>query len=417
MDHYQKVISQGNLVKGQLEGKTAIITGAGGGIGFETARALVWLGARVVIAEINKEKGKAAAKELNKEFGQGSALFIFTDVGQASSVNRLVKKTVKAFGEIDILINNATLAPIGAVHQVGVRSWDESYGVNLRGPVILITKILPSMLRRNSGSIVLVPSSGAAPYMGAYEVFKTSQVELANTLAAELEETGVITYSIGPGIVKTETAQKAIEQIAPLYGKSVEAFYQMSEKLLLTAEEAGAGFAASVALAEQYRGLEIGSIQALMDAGIDLSKKEDKNELLLSDPVLNEIKPLFAEIKQVFIQQLDDWQQRPIFERQWLNRDFKKQMDATPESYRKVLTEFETAIDAGAISQDTLKKLPLEKIASYYRHQIELLKGYEKDKIKVLDNTAVINGWIKSIETLVEAIRQATKDNVFDDKF
>lgn len=77
------------------------------------------------------------------------------------------------------------------------------------------------------------------PHLGAYEVFKTAQVELCNTLSAE-----VVAYSIGPGIVKTETAQKSIEQIAPLYGKTADEFYKMCENMLLTAEEAGAGFAA-----------------------------------------------------------------------------------------------------------------------------------------------------------------------------
>jgi NAD(P)-dependent dehydrogenase (short-subunit alcohol dehydrogenase family) len=68
----------------------------------------------------------------------------------------------------------------------------------------LLEKLLPGMLKRKSGTVVFVPSSGAAPYMGAYEVFKTAQVELCNTLAGELEGTGVITFSIGPGIVKTD---------------------------------------------------------------------------------------------------------------------------------------------------------------------------------------------------------------------
>jgi NADP-dependent 3-hydroxy acid dehydrogenase YdfG len=129
------------------------------------------------------KKGKRVEEELNREFGGGSAVFIHTDVGNDKSVKKLVKKVFDTFGQIDILFNNATIAPIGSVHEVGICNWDLSYRVNLRGPVILISHILPFMLKRNSGIIVMVPSSGAAPYMGAYEVFKTSQVELANTLA------------------------------------------------------------------------------------------------------------------------------------------------------------------------------------------------------------------------------------------
>lgn len=383
MDSNGLVIAKGKLEKGQLKGKVALITGAGGGIGYEAARALVWLGVKVIIAEIDKVKGKRAEKELNREFGGESVVFIYTDIGNERSVKRLVKKVYKTFGTIDILFNNATIAPMGSVHDVGIGNWDLSYKVNLRGPVLLISQILPYMLKRNSGIIVLVPSYGAAPYMGAYEVFKTSQVELANTLAAELEQTGVIAYSIGPGIVKTDTAQKAIEEIAPLYGKSVEEFYKMSESVLITAEEAGAGFAASVALAEQYRGLEIGSIQALMDAEISLDEKKKIDGMMLSENEINQIEPLFIEVKKTFVEQIDGWSERSIFERQWLMRDFKKTMGASPEYFFDILKEFEGALGSSKISTVTLEKLPLEKMASYYRHQIELLKGYEKDKNKV----------------------------------
>lgn len=274
----------------------------------------------------------------------------------------------------------------------------------------MISQILPSMLKRNSGIIVLVPSSGAAPYMGAYEVFKTSQVELANTLAAELEQTEVIAYSIGPGIVKTDTAQIAIEKIAPLYGKSVEEFYRMSENVLLTAEEAGAGFAASVALARQYRGLEIGSIQALMDAGISVAEKKKTDGLMLSEDEKNKIVPLYIDFKKTFVDQVDGWRERPIFERQWLMRDFKKLMGASPEYFLDILQEFEGVSRSNNIYQVVLEKLPLEKIASYYRHQIELLNNYEKDKNKVREYTDIMNGWIEPIEGLKGLIKKIMSD-------
>lgn len=240
------IISKGSLQKGQLKGKVALITGAGGGIGFEAARSLIWLGVKVVIGDIDKNKGKLAEKKLRSEFGANCCLFIHTDIGYERKVKKLSQKIHKKFGKLDILINNATIAPIGAVHKIGIEKWDLSYRTNLRGPVLLIQYFLPQMLEQKSGVLAFVPSSGAAPYMGAYEVFKTSQVELSNTLTGELEGTGVITYSISPGMVKTDTANKAITEIAPLYGKTVDEFYKMNEHVLLSVEEAGAGFAASV---------------------------------------------------------------------------------------------------------------------------------------------------------------------------
>jgi NAD(P)-dependent dehydrogenase (short-subunit alcohol dehydrogenase family) len=408
------VISQGILHKNMLNGNVALITGAGGGIGYEAARSLAWLGVRVIIAEIDKMKGEKAEAELNKEFGEGIACFIHADIRNDRSVKKLAKKVHRAFGKLDIIINNATIAPIGAVHEVGIDSWDLSYKTNLRGPVLLISTFLPEMIERNSGIIVLVPSSGAAPYMGAYEVFKTAQVELSNTLAAELEHTGVITYSIGPGIVKTETAQKAIEEIAPRYGKTVEEFYKMSENVLLSAEEAGAGFAASVAIASRYIGLEIGSIQALKDVGVTFQEQKQDENVVLSDNDKSNILNMFQNIKTTFTAQIKDYSNRPIFERQWLVRDFKKQIGVAPIFFLEGLKEFEQLIINNEIRVEHLKNLPTDKIHVYYQHQIDLLKGYEKNPGKLKENLEIMLGWISTIIRFNESIiKCSTQTKIF----
>ena len=408
MNNSGLIISMGKLKKDQLKGNVALITGAGGGIGYEAARSLIWLGVKVVIGEINKEKGKKAEQELNREFGEGSALFVHCDIGKEKSIKKLSSKINSTFGKLDIIINNATVAPIGAVHKVGIDRWDLSYRTNLRGPVLLISEFLPEMIKRNSGIIVLVPSSGAAPYMGAYEVFKTAQVELSNTLAGELENTEVITYSIGPGIVKTETANKAIKEVAPLYGKSVEEFYKMSENVLITVEEAGAGFAASIALAKEYMGLEIGSIQALTDIGISIGENNHDNKIELSEDIRNNILEQFREIKKIFLEQINDWSNRPIFERQWLIRDFKKTMGCTPEYFKENLKTFENDLIIDEIYENTFKNLLVEKIYSYYEHQIDLLKGYEKDPDKVKEYTEVMEVWLKGIDEFKDYIDKLT---------
>lgn len=99
-------------------------------------------------------------------------------------------------------------------------------------------------------------------------MFKTAQVELANTLAAELEDTGLSVFSIGPGLVKTQTAMQGIEKVAPLMGISTDEFYHMNRENIVSAEEAGTAFAVSLLFAKKYHGQEIGGIQALIDAGI-----------------------------------------------------------------------------------------------------------------------------------------------------
>ncbi len=197
------LISKGNLTQDSLKGEVAIVTGAGRGIGFKAARNLVWLGARVIIAEIDDKNGKVSEESINKEFSADKAMFVKTDIGDEKDIDRLAEIALKKFGKADIILNNATVFPMGAVKDTPVESWDFSYRVNLRGPVVLARKFIPAMIERKHGVFVCVSSSGAAPFMGAYEVFKTAQVELSNTVSAEVEGTGVYAFTIGPGISKT----------------------------------------------------------------------------------------------------------------------------------------------------------------------------------------------------------------------
>jgi NAD(P)-dependent dehydrogenase (short-subunit alcohol dehydrogenase family) len=109
------LIETGSLTRQSLAGQVAVVTGAGGGIGFEAARALVWLGAHVVIAEINRHTGREAAARLMKEWGADTVTFVHTDVGDQRSVNGLARQVLHSLGKVDIVLNNATIAPLGAV--------------------------------------------------------------------------------------------------------------------------------------------------------------------------------------------------------------------------------------------------------------------------------------------------------------
>jgi NAD(P)-dependent dehydrogenase (short-subunit alcohol dehydrogenase family) len=155
------LISQGNLPKNSLQNQVAIITGAGRGIGYETARALLWLGTNVVIAEVNEKTGKAAAEILANEFGPEKVLFVKTDVGNEKDIEKLAKDATKKWGKVDIVLNNATVFAMGTVKDSKVEQWDFSYRVNLRGPVLLAEAFLPEMIKRKHGVFVCVSSSGA----------------------------------------------------------------------------------------------------------------------------------------------------------------------------------------------------------------------------------------------------------------
>lgn len=405
------VISKGNLKQDQLKGQVILVTGGGGGIGFEAARALLWLGARVVLAEIDEARGKEAEASLSREFGAGKAVYVRSDVSDEDSVMKLRKFVMDSFGRIDGIINNAAIAPTGAVHTVDISTWDKSYAVNLRGPVLLTRYFLPDMLVKKSGTMVFVPSSGAAPYLGAYEVFKTAQVELCNTLAGELAGTGVRAFSIGPGIVKTDTADAAIHKIAHLYGKTVEEFYKMSEQMLLTAEQAGTGFAAAIAMAEKYDGLEISSMQALIDCGIHIEESAVKEELDLTAEQHAKLKESFDSIRGTFEEQSEGWSKRSVFERQWVLRDFKKSTGHPPEYFIERFWSFYENLMHNKLSQTDIKKLELQKLHSYYLHQLVLLRGYEKNEDKLQAHTGIIMGWVAEIDHFNSIIAEINANN------
>src|SRR5829696_538593 len=106
-------IARLELKRDSLQDETVIVTGAGGGIGYEAARALLWLGANVVIAEIDQQKGRKAEVMLEGEFGKDPVIFIHTDVGDELSVKNLYNLSTIAFGKVDAVINNATIAVLG----------------------------------------------------------------------------------------------------------------------------------------------------------------------------------------------------------------------------------------------------------------------------------------------------------------
>ena len=195
-------IKQHPSLKNSLKDKVVLLTGAGGGIGLETAKALIFMGAKVIIAELDKQKIHDAEHILTNQFGDHSAEFYQIDLSEEKQIYMLVSYIEEKYGCPDVLFNNAAITPIGAVEEVPIADWDKSYAVNFRAPLLLTQLLLPLMKRKNSGAIVFVSSSGAAPFMGAYEVFKTAQVELGTTLFGELENTNINVYSIGPGLVK-----------------------------------------------------------------------------------------------------------------------------------------------------------------------------------------------------------------------
>lgn len=390
------IIAQLGLKRDALAGETVIVTGAGGGIGYEAARALLWLGANVVIAEINTASGVAAERSLAGEFGPERSCFVPTDVGDEGSVSSLCRAAVERFGKVDAVINNATIAALGAVKDLPIQEWDASYRVNLRGPVLLARTFLPAMIDRRHGVFVCVSSTGTA-YLGGYETFKAAQVHLANTLDAELEGTGVVAFTIGPGLVPTETASRAVGQLAPLMGLSVDEFFAQNKGAVLTVEEAGAGFAASIALAPRFKGTEISSLAALKAARLDDGSKGSTNGVTTMDDGRRRLaSAACSQVLSTLQEQVDGWRRRSLFERQWVIRDFRKQAGMSAEEWLDVLAQLKSSLDVGG----EVACPPWSRLAGYYEHLADLAKGYEKDSSKLEDNLRHVYRWRDEVTQL-----------------
>lgn len=369
------VISRGRLRAGALAGEVVVVTGAGGGIGLEAARALRWLGAEVVIAEVDEQSGRAG------EAMAPGALFIRTDVADERSVRAMVEVAKARFGKIDVVVNNATYAPFGAaVAETPVEVWDRSYSVNLRGPALLARACLPDMVARRHGVFVCVSSTGG-PYLAPYETLKAAQVALGNALDAELEGSGVVAFTIGPGLVPTKTASEAIERLAPRLGMTVDQFWAENSGAVLSVEAAGAGFAAAVAQADRYAGQEISSAQALIDAGIEL---DAPSPLAAATDAAG-----LARVRATLAEQLEGWKSRSFFERQWMLRDFKQRAGMPVE---RMLEELE---------RGTVQRPSLEKLSAFYGHMGELAAGYVKDPAEREEQARIVAGWKSEVEALI----------------
>ena len=376
-----------NDYKSTLNDKSVLITGAGGGIGLETAKCFATMGAKVIILEVDEKKGKKSEKIINS-MHDNSAEFYKIDLADEDSILKMKEFVLNKYGCPDIVFNNAAILHLGEIGKVTSKDWDNGYLVNLKAPILLVDCFIGEMKKRDSGTFVFVSSSGAAAYMGAYEIFKTSQVELSNTLSLELENTNIYSYTISPGLVKTETAMKSIEVVAKNMNITLDEFYDMNKNHIISVEDAALGFALSVLKAKEYNGQELGSIQVL-------NSMNSKNE-----SVGNCDFEILLRVIKTYEEQYDGWKKRNVFERQWVLRDFKKTVGKSADDVYTAMNKMKE--NKGVLSTNEYSLL--KSLRVYWKHQYQLLQNFEKNKEKLEENSNIIKGWISDIEKCIKTI-------------
>jgi NAD(P)-dependent dehydrogenase (short-subunit alcohol dehydrogenase family) len=201
----------------RLAGKVAIITGGARHIGAAYARRIAAEGAAVVIADILD--GQPVANEIRSQGGE--ALAVTVDVSSENDTKRMAEEAVKAFGRIDILVNNAAIfinIQRHPFYEISAEEWDRVSAVNIKGPFLCAKAVFAQMKHQSSGKIINISSSTAywgTPMFLHYVASKAALVGMTRSLAREVGEFGICVNAIAPGLVEHEgqNAPKALSEL------------------------------------------------------------------------------------------------------------------------------------------------------------------------------------------------------------
>lgn len=187
-----------------ITGKVVVITGASSGIGEATAKLLAQKGAKLMLAARRQDRLADLAKSINDEGGKAS--FCVTDVTKRDQVYAMAEQTIKEYGQVDVIINNAGLMPVSRLAELKVDEWDRMIDVNIKGVLNGIAAVLPGMLARKSGHIINISSVAGHKVMAAGAVYCGTKFAVRAISEGLRMEVGkdIRSTIISPGAVMTE---------------------------------------------------------------------------------------------------------------------------------------------------------------------------------------------------------------------
>lgn len=229
-----------------LKGKVAVVTGAASGIGLAVANALAKSGAKVCLADIQKDALDKAVAGIHS--AGGTAFPVLADLGSENDIKLLRIKAVEKFGKVNILVNNAGLQSISPLESFPVEQWDKLIGIMLRGAFLCTQKFLPSMIETGWGRVINIASIHsvvASPFKSAYISAKHGLIGLTKTAALEVAAQGITVNAISPAYVRTPLVEKQIEKQSQVHSIPKEEVIRevmlapMPQKELIEPDEIG----------------------------------------------------------------------------------------------------------------------------------------------------------------------------------
>ena len=268
--------------EGRLQGRVALITGGGRGIGRAIARAYAAEGAMLGLAARTDAELQATAEELRAEFGR-AVTTIVTDVRDRVQVENAVSHTLERFGPIDVMVNNAgNTGEIGPLWKLDPERWANVIMVHVLGTYYGCRAVIPGMLERGRGRIVNMSGVGG-PNDTSYDAAKTAIVNMTENLSVELAGTGITVNAISPGSIHTRMWEE-VRDMALAAGDM-----EMYEKGVQVTSGGGASIERAAELAvllgsDACGGLSGRLIRAALDAFEDIPARVD--EIMSSDALL-----------------------------------------------------------------------------------------------------------------------------------
>jgi NAD(P)-dependent dehydrogenase (short-subunit alcohol dehydrogenase family) len=386
-----------------LLNQIVIVTGAGRGIGFYTARAFALLGAKVVLAELSVE-GKTAEEAIQRE--GGTALFVQTDVSNLDSVTQLLEQTHQVYGLVDILVNNAIYIKQVKVKDMSTDIWDHTMAVNLRGTFLTSRACLPDLLSKNQGLILNMISTDAMPGLSAYIASKQAITGFSQSLALELEGTGVRVIPFGPGMVDTPGIRSVARGLAPQLGLTESEFLNLSlhadyQGLMPPEHAAIAAVYLATCLSDEFHGQVINGYEVLERVGF--LKASDVTLPEMNDRGRNSnqtTQDLVTKLLHILEETEAEFQKLPVFVRPMAKGGFKNKAGRSLADWQRLASALESGAAPTPVNMGEL----LEKLATYYREAPMETARFTRDEATLKMVTETAQSRLSIIQSLVLAI-------------